>query len=52
MNIIKENSRVYQGIPGIEIAALKTIEVCNKAYTKKGLRQQVKMIMLGVTWGR
>jgi hypothetical protein len=37
MNIIKENSRVYQGNPGKEIAALKTIEVYNKAYTKKGI---------------
>jgi hypothetical protein len=26
MNIIKENCRLYQGKPGIEIAALKTIE--------------------------
>ena len=31
----KENCRVYQGNPGIEIAALKTIEAYNKAYTEK-----------------
>jgi hypothetical protein len=30
MNIIKENCRVYQGNPGIEIAALKTIEAANR----------------------
>ncbi len=37
MNIIKENCRVYQGNPGIEIGALKTIEAYNKAHTEKGI---------------
>jgi hypothetical protein len=37
MNIIKENCRVFQGNPGKEIAALKTIKAYNKAYTEKGI---------------
>lgn len=52
MNIIKENCRLYQGNPGIEIAALKTIEVYNKAYREKGITPTGKDIILGVTWGR
>ena len=35
MNIIKENGRVFQGNPGKEMAALKTIEAYYKAYTEK-----------------